>query len=226
MTIERNDQDIYDEVGAAFGNVSAPAGPGAAIARGRTLRRRHRTMPALATAGVVAVSLGLATLTQTSAPAHTAADGAANGTTKPNTVAVNVQDAAFSVYTDAKTGLVTITVKEFEDQDKLKQALSQAGISAVFHTDTVTPAVGKPFKEFCTWTGAKSESSSKVITQHAPVLPVISSITIDPAAMPAGSVLGFDYTTVKSTGSAAQVTVPGPAVEYSLLSGQPTGCTI
>lgn len=221
MTIEQDDQHIYDDVSTAFAAVHAVGGPEAAIARGRALRRRRRTMPALAAAGVVAVSLGLSLTTA----AHPATRPTASGTTKPSAVPVNVDDAAFSVHTDAKTGLVTVTVRELQDQDKLKQILAQAGVSSVFHSDTFTPVVGKPFKPFCTWTGAKALRSSKVITKQAPVVMVISTITIDPAAMPAGSVLAFDYVTIKDTGpTSTRVVATGPEVLYTLLSGQPTGC--
>src|SRR5262249_46159995 len=54
-----NDQEL-DLVGTAFTDVHLDRDAHDVISRGRTLRRRRRAVPALATAGVLAVSLSLA----------------------------------------------------------------------------------------------------------------------------------------------------------------------
>lgn len=191
---EAHDDGITEEaliglLGSAFDEGRRGRATSAVLARGRQLRRRKRTAPALAALGVIAAAAGLSlTLTGPSAGHTVTADGAA----------VNVDEASFSVHTNARTGAVTVTILEYFHEDELKQILAEAGIRAVFNP----PCEGPGIKDLNPYNG--------VITND-----VGHSVTIDPSKMPSGSVLDFSFT-------------PGPYEPYNgmgvgLLSGEPTG---
>ncbi|WP_034264416.1 hypothetical protein [Actinospica robiniae] len=195
MTIERNDQDIYDEVASAFRDVSAPDGPDAAISRGRTLRRRRRTMPALAVVGVVAASLGLATLTQPAGPSNQRSLSYGNKV-------VNVDNAAFSVHTDARTGYITVTMRQFTDPSALEAILKNAGITAdivvaqVPGPRTILTSVPWADCRFPAGVEVLADNSRRVLVhEQSSAEPVV---VLDPSAIPAGGVLGLGYARTSS----------------------------
>jgi hypothetical protein len=204
--IDQQDRNVYDEVGSAYADVHLERDAEDVIRRGRTFRRRRRTMPALAAASALAFSLSIAAVT-----AQTHASSSAT--------LVNVDEAAFSIHTDAQSGVVTLTIRELFDESQLKQLLAEAGIPAVFHagpmkeTDdgrkTIVDAGG------CAWVGATLLNPGKVLLQTIASTPDV--FTIDPSAMPRGSVLGFDF-----------LSMPGKhgvvGVGATLLSTTPTGC--
>jgi hypothetical protein len=218
--IDQQDQDVYDEVSSAYADVRLERDAEDVIKRGRTLRRRRRTMPALAAATVLAFSLSLAAVTaQTHRSAHVAV--------------VNVDEAGFSVHTNPKTGVVTVTIRQLEDENQLNQILAEAGIPAVFHSERIqlsadvlkhwkpAPAYRNlpPAVQACFWTGARILPES-VIDNGMPLTGEPAKIaTIDPRAMPPGSVIGFDYITVVGWPSGAYQ-IEG----FTLLSNMPTGC--
>ena len=101
-----SDTALISLVGSAFDEGRRGRDTQDDLARGRALRRRKRAVPALAALGVVAASASLAV-------ALTGPSGAANTTNADpghsltaNGTAVNVDNAAFSVHTDTKTGKV------------------------------------------------------------------------------------------------------------------------
>lgn len=111
---------------------------------------------------------------------------------------VNVDEASFTVHTDAKTGVVTVTILQYFHEDELRQVLAEAGIRAVFNA----PCDGPGIKDLNPYNG--------VITND-----VGHSVTINPSKMPSGSVLAFNF-------------MPGPYEPYNgmgvgLLSAEPTG---
>jgi RNA polymerase sigma-70 factor (ECF subfamily) len=63
LMIDQQYRDVYDEVGSAFSDVHLDRDTEDVIGRGRALRRRRRTMPALAAAAVLAFSLSLTAVT-------------------------------------------------------------------------------------------------------------------------------------------------------------------
>ena len=157
------------------------------LTRGRALRRRKRAVPALTGLGVLAVCAGLAVApTGTSGAADT--PGAQGGhSLTANGALVNVDNAAFSVHTDAKTGKVTVTVSQLVEENELKQVLAKAGIRAFFSSSTLTHVA---VKAACTWPGATLLNEAGVInTSRAKP----SVVVIDPSKMPSGSVLAFVY---------------------------------
>lgn len=177
------------------------------LARGRQLRRRKRAVPALGALGVIAASAGLGlALAGPSAPASPAGANSGHAFTS-NGAVVNVDEASFSVHTNAKTGIITVTVRQFEDEAYFKQVLAEAGVRAIFDVPcTNEPGIKElnPFGVF-TVTPAKPADGRQFA----------ATITIDPAKMPSGSVLGFDY--VKGTNAANTIFGIG------LLSREPTG---
>ena len=198
--IDQDSQDLYDEVGTAFADVHLEHGAEDAIKRGRTLRRRRRTVPALAAAGVLAFSLSLAAVTQT----HTPSNGAV----------VNVDEAAFSVHTDTKTGVVTVTIRELFDQNQLRQLLAKAGIPAVF--GQVKASESAKAKSPCMWTGASNLDPNNVLVMRETSNG--NAFEIHRSAMPPGSVLGFAYLAPVSPRGKASF-----GVSAELLSNKPTG---
>ncbi|HET9170802.1 MAG TPA: hypothetical protein VFN97_15300 [Actinospica sp.] len=203
--IDQQDQDLYDEVGAAFADVRLDRGPDDVIRRGRTLRRRRRAMPALAAAGVLAFSLSLAAVTVHSHSSSRAA-------------LVNVDEAAFSVHTDASSGVVTITIREFFDENEFKQILARAGITAVFHDENVIVTKadgGELVSGMCDWVGAKRVTTAGEMTYGTEN--GVMALRITPSRMPHGSVLAFVYDTPNI----------GPRfIGPELLSNTPTGCVV
>lgn len=205
------DQEL-DLVGTAFADVRLDGDARDVISRGRTLRRRRKAVPVLATAGILAASLSLAAVTQSS-PASVGSHALSyNGSV------VNVDEAGFSIHTDVQTGTVTVTVRQLFDQAELEALLAKAGVRAVFHTSTLTAASDIKRSAICTWTGVRTLPSAGVVSQQK----LGGSITISPANMPAESVLGIQYLTIEPVSGG-----PGRAegvVEPTLLSGEPTGC--
>jgi hypothetical protein len=211
-----SDAALMSLVGSAFDEGRRGREAQDVLARGRQLRRRKRAVPALGVLGVVAASVSLA-LTLTGPRGAGGADGA-GGTTSAepghslstDAAVLNVDNAAFSVHTDAKTGKVTVTIRQFKDEDELKQILATAGIRTDFvsvHLSKLRYGAQVP----CRWTGATTLNDPEVFGDFG------DSITIDPSKMPSGSVLAFQYFDVadKPTGLFPPIT---------LLSGEPTGC--
>ena len=214
MMVEQDDQNIYDEVGAAFGDVYAHQDTEAVVARGRVLRRRRRAVPAVVTACVVAAASGLG-LTVVGGPAS---HPVAGPRVRASVIPINVDDAAFSVHTDPKTGYVTISLFRGDGADELRKVLANAGIASYFYFATVAPLPGKTF---CTWIGAKEEDSrSAFVTTEIEA----ATITIDPSKMPPGSALGFENITFKTAASGPGYSGVAGSGKFVLLSAEPTGC--
>ena len=206
-THEAPDGQGLDLVGAAFAVVHLDRAAHDVIGRGRTLRRRRKAIPALATAGILAAALSLAAVTQP----HGASAGqslAYNG------AVVNVDEAGFSVHTDVKTGQVTVTLRQLGNEAQLKAILAKAGVRTAYYNAALPYDYGR---SPCTWAGARTLDPGSVIGgphQDGPD----TVITIYPSKMPAGSVLGLRYFTI--------IDKPGLSmVGATLLSGEPTGCT-
>lgn len=217
---DRHEGGVTDEaliglVGTAFDEGRRGYETSDVLARGRRLRRRKRAVPAFAAFGALAAcaSLALASAAGT-AGANTGHALTANGTV------VNVDNAAFSVHTDTKTGKITVTIRQFSDEDELKRILAKAGVRTVFASET--GGLGKVITS-CTWPGATILNSHDEVLYsartegHHPDPGAPDVFVVDPARMPAGSVLAFDYV---NAGKAR----PGLAIVMALLSGEPTGC--
>lgn len=194
-------------VEAAFADVHLDRDTLDVVGRGRRLRRRKRAMPALGAVGVLAVSAGLA-LTLAGPNSAAGQAGANSGhTLSLNGSEVNVDTASFSVHTDAKTGTVTVTIRQFEDEAYFKQVMAEAGVRMVFDAPcTNSPGIkGLDIRGVVTVTPAKPSGGVQGI----------AAFTIHPSKMPRGSVLTFDY--IKGTDPANTLYGMG------LISGEPTG---
>ena len=199
--IDQQDQDVYDEVGSAYADVHLERDTEDVIRRGRTLRRRRRTVPALAAAGVLAFSLSVAAVTvQTHRSAHVAV--------------VNVDEAEFSIHTDAHSGIVTLTMRQFMDASVVTKLLAEAGIPAVIYSEHVAPhGIIWP----CNWAGARVIDSDKVIVHVAS--PSDAVFEINRNAMPRGSVVAFDFLSIIMPNGTMN------AASAQLLSAAPTSGT-
>jgi len=214
-----SDAALIDLVGSAFDEGRRGRDAQEVLARGRRLRRRKRAVPALGALGVVAVSASLAVaLSGPSGTANPTAAGSGHSMASNGTV-VNVDNAAFSVHTDAKTGKVTVTIRQFNDEGALQQILAKAGIRTVFDSVTVHPNAdgGVPVQP-CTWTGAAPAPIGYAVDDLPTTAGKHETIIIDPSKMPSGSVLAFLYVHIANTAGF-------PLVGVEVLSGEPTGCT-
>jgi hypothetical protein len=199
--IDQQDQNVYDEVSSAYADVHLERDAEDVIKRGRTLRRRRRTMPALAAAVVLAFSLSLVAVT-----AHTHRSA--------RVAVVNVDEAAFSIHTDAQSGVVTLTMRQFLDESQVTKLLADAGIPAVVYSERVN-AHGIIWP--CSWAGASVIDSGKVIVHVTSPSDVV--FEINRSAMPHGSVVAFDF---------LSITMPNGtmyAASAQLLSAAPTSGT-
>jgi hypothetical protein len=207
------DAAVMRLVGSAFDEGRSGPDPQEVLARGRQLQRRKRVGPALGVLGIVAASAGLAVVLSGPTPAGGGRTFSAEG------AVVNVDNAAFSVHTDTTTGKITVAIRQYFDQDELKQVLAKAGIRTVFASQSV-PADTHGTVAPCTWPGASRLDPAGVVYSakragNRPNPGAPDTIVIDPAKMPSGSVLAFDY-----------LDIPGNSgVAAALLSGEPTGCT-
>jgi hypothetical protein len=214
------DAALVDLVGSAFDEGRRGRDAQQVLARGRALRRRRRAVPALSALGVLAASASLAVaLTGPSGAAGSTNAGAGHSLTA-NGTAVNVDNAAFSVRTDTKTGKVTVTLKQSVDESALKQILAEAGIRTYFSSTTVTQHPGQAVPiSVCKYVGATPVGSADLTASV--VYPTSKSpdttITIDPSKMPSGSVLAFNFEYIANDKGA-------DVVSMALLSGEPTAC--
>ena len=220
-----NGQDGSDLVDAAgygfvtdsFTGLHLDRGPTEVMARGRALRRRRRATPALAGLGIVAASVSLSLTLGSS--------GAVSGTPLAhNGAIVNVDNAAFTVHTDAQSGMVTFSIRQWSDAGELQALLAKAGIHAVFWTTRAvekTTATGTTYDEMvCKLpTGVHALNSSAVLPESSAGPDVM---TIDPANMPPGSVLEFTYAQADNPPAGKTL---GPTknigLSYGLLSADP-----
>jgi hypothetical protein len=133
--------------------------PPAAITARARARRLRRALPAVGAAGL-ALSIGLA-LTLPGSPQAA------------RTVHVNLE--AWSVNTTS-AGLVDVTIREAKDPALLRQALADAGVPAIL-----------TFGKVCTATSGDLPQLLQVLSKSGGTGDVV--LTINPAAMPAGSEL-------------------------------------
>lgn len=200
-------EPVFGLVESAFADVHLDRAAPDVVARGRQLRRRKRVVPALGAFGVFAVSAGLAlALTGPGNPAR-AATASSGHALNVSGSEVNVDNASFSVHTNAKTGLVTVTVRQLWDEDYFKQVLAEAGVRAIFDAPCTNEPGIKELNPF----GVFVATLAKPVDGRRPV----ATYTIDPAKMPSGSVFSFEYL----PGTNAANTVFG----IGLLSSAPTG---
>jgi hypothetical protein len=201
--IDQDDHGVYDKVAAAFEGVHLADEPGRAVSRGRALRRRRRALPAVAVTGILAASLSLAAVTQTDS-------GGRGG--KTGAFVMNVDNAAFSVHTDAKTGLVTVTFRQLNDPSELQTLLQQAGVPISLMVEPFSTSA-----PVCTWTGATVVTSRAVSdpAQAGDSMGGTAALTFDPARLPRNGVIGVLYFEQDE-----QVV----GMHLAVLSNRPTGC--
>lgn len=198
------------------------------LARGTRLRRTRRTLLGAGAAGTLAVAAALAVAIPSNAG--------------PGRPVVDVQMAGWSVKTNADSS-VTLTIQELKDPAQLRQVLAQAGISAYLNSTSGVPFTGCTVPANVHLLPGSDAIQPPHIDAHNTVV-----VTVDPTAMPTGSVLGLfiDTTTVQPlsplsatepTGSAVTKIGPSPVqptsakaqaaigVEAALFSGQPSPTT-
>jgi hypothetical protein len=164
MIDQNEDEGVLAVIGSAFDGTHLTREPSEVIGRGRTLRRRRRTMPVLATLGIAGASLSIAMV--------------AGGTTP------NSDSAAFSVSTNPRTGAVEVKIYQFNDAAGLQEALADAGVRTVVNVDPVPTEVGR-----CRWAGV----TEKLRMVNPMPGDDTSELFIYPSQDPPGSVYGINY---------------------------------
>lgn len=175
-------------------------------------------MPALAVAGVVAASLGLGLATGSGPAANAPTAAGSTGSNAAHVVDINVDNAAFSVHTNARTGVVTVTLHQLFDATTLQKVLEQGGVSAdvqLYRIELATSTHGTIGPHCVTPKGVQSIKAPGVISEYA--YPT-SEFGFDPARMPIGSVLGIG---LYWAGAMNQ-----PVLSLSVFSGDPGGCVV
>lgn len=206
------DEEMLALVGDAFDSVHLEQNAEEVMSRGRTLRRRKRAMPALVGIGIVAASLSL------SLPLRAGGATVAPSAGKPltyNGAAVNVDEAGFSVHTDAATGTVTVTINQLFDPAGLTAILAKAGVRANTQILKATMHGNRAYYSGCKLpSGVRGLTSPGFEVSHSDA----NVFVIHPAALPAGSVLEFMYEIDPLHPSKMM------GVEFALLSADPGPC--
>jgi hypothetical protein len=133
---------------------------------------------------------------------------------------VNVDEAGFSIHTDAKTGEVTVTLRQLFNEAEVKALLAKAGVPTAFHNSTL-PASAPARLRCCARGRGRAHRSGSVISKpHFEAarrghhdLPVEDARRLRPRHL--------IYVTI-GTGDA----VGHSGREPTLLSGEPTGCVL
>jgi hypothetical protein len=215
--IQETDDDVFAPVRDSFAGVDLDTPLDSVIGRGRRVRRRRRTLAGAATMGVAAVAAVALAVPSATAPATPAA-GATAHSGPAGHAAVHIQLAGWSMQSNAN-GTVTLTFHDFTDLPQLRQALAQAGIHAVVQDEFPTCGPGAP--------GVHQLPTGNAVTVSIDQSTYTVTETINPAALPAGSVLRLAGVQLNNTrlairkadGQVEQLPVIG--VQTALYSGQP-----
>ena len=205
--IQESDE-VLVAVAKSFSSVEPKTSLTSVIGRGRQLRNRRRALPGLTTTGVAAVTIMAVAMVSSSRGMH-GSELHASGH------AVNVDLAAWSVHTNPNA-TVTMTVRDFWNPDELRAVLARACIRADVQTYVSNGRAG-----ICEQTLVLHGLPQIVDVLGSPMVRQVngaSVVTINPAAMPAGSVLVVDFVYIGHRGS------PARAVAVGLSDGVPEKC--
>lgn len=204
------EEEVLEAVGGSLSTVRMQRPLDEITTRGRHLRRRRRAVTGAVTAGVLGASLAVALPVSKAGGTQTLT---ANGHT------VNVDMAGWSVHTTTGSALSVTLHQIFSDPDGLQYVLQQAGVHAVVRS--VAP---HGWSASCPRGPATFELVRQVFAVHAKNKTTGDQvIDIDPAAMPAGSVLDvvvYQATPPQSIGHDMQTLV------VTLVNGDPGMCVL
>ncbi|HWG23159.1 hypothetical protein [Actinospica sp.] len=122
------------------------------------------------------------------------------------------------MHTDAKTGVVTLTVHQFMNESEVTKLLAEAGIPAVVYSE---PATAHGIVWPCNWAGASVIDSGKVIVHMTSPSDVV--FEINRYAMPHGSVVAFDFISLTMPNGTTN-TVAAQLLSAAPTSGTPISC--
>ena len=131
-----SDDDGIAAVAGSFSGLHMDRGIDGITRRARALSVRRRAVPAV-TAFAFAAAVGAVAVAN---PAHSPAPAAA--VAKPAAVSTigNLELTGFTVQKDLSNGIVTVTVKNFDNPDGLIAALAKDGIKVAVYQDNHLPA--------------------------------------------------------------------------------------
>lgn len=185
-----NDDEVLTTVRESLGDTRMRHDLQKVVARGRTLRRRRRAVPAVAAIGVTGAVLATVLPGSGEGTAHAKPPAATHhGPSSASSQAVNIDLAAWSVHTKADSS-VELTMREMFDADRLRAVLAQAKVRA--DIQFVTVPAGQLF------TGCKGDFGP----DHLAIGTVVRQdvrighpfrMFVYPKLMPAGSVLSIVF---------------------------------
>ncbi len=197
-----NETTLTQELRDALSAVAAPERPllAAIASRGRAHRRRR--LAGFAGLGVTGVAAGTA-LVLSLTGALGAAPARSTGpirTAGPRSTGM-IRTAAFTIVANANgTSTLTLTASQVLDPATLQHALAQHGIPALVKTSTYcssNPAAPDPASVGVLTVqlanGTPVPGQAPAVKARASFLPPATVTVINPAAMPAGTELFFDY---------------------------------
>jgi hypothetical protein len=164
---------------------------------GSSHRRLIAGITAVASAGSVALGLGLSGVLGAAPARSTGTIGTAAPARTPGTI----RTAAFTLTSNANgTDTLTLTESQMLNPAALQQALAQHGIKALVKTDTYcssSPAAPDPGSIGVLTVqhanGTPLPNPSPAVKTPANFVPAENVTVINPAAMPTGTELFFDY---------------------------------
>ena len=126
-----------DAVAGSFSGLHMDRGIEGITRRARTLSMRRRAVPAAA-AVAVAAAAGAVVVAN---PAHSPAPAAAAANPTASTIG-NLKLTGFTVQNDASTGIITVTVKNFDNPAGLIAALAKDGVKVqIYHQNNIPAKV-------------------------------------------------------------------------------------
>jgi hypothetical protein len=146
-----SDEDGIAAVAGSFSGLHMDRGLDGITRRARALSARRRAVPAAAAVAFVAAAGTVIVSNQGHSPAPAAAATANPGAS--STIG-NLELTGFTVQKDASNGIVTVTVKNFDNAAALIAALAKDGIKVqVYHQDNIPAKVVQKFGKAMGYTG-------------------------------------------------------------------------
>jgi hypothetical protein len=145
-----SDEDGIAAVAGSFSGLHMDRGLDGITRRARALSARRRAVPAAAAVAFVAAAGTVIVSNQ----GHSPAPAAATASPGASSTIGNLQLTGFTVQKDASSGIVTVTVKNFDDSAALIAALAKDGIKVqVYHQDNIPAKVVQKFGKEMGYTG-------------------------------------------------------------------------
>jgi hypothetical protein len=147
-----SDDDGIAAVAGSFSGLHMDRGLDGITRRAHALSMRRRAVPAAAAFAFVAAAGAVAVAGPSHSPAPAAASSSGAGST--GSTIGNLELTGFTVRKDPSDGIVTVTVKNFDDSSGLIAALAKDGIKVqVYHQDKIPAKIVEKFGQAMGYSG-------------------------------------------------------------------------